>query len=108
MRKRQWKVGVLTEFFPANANLLVPGLDPRPPGIAWRNPTHPVLGYACVLQGLNYNRGQEIRIRLRPADREAEFLPFESLLGTMLHELTHIGAWPALDQGRHRGTGHQC
>ena len=45
------------------------------------------------LQGLNVGGGgggtAEIRLRLRPAGREAEFLPYPSLLGTMLHELAH-------------------
>ncbi|KAJ3041560.1 hypothetical protein HDV00_009036 [Rhizophlyctis rosea] len=62
MRKRGWKVGLLVEFFPNNPNLL----------------------------GLNVNRGQQIKIRLRPASDDARFLDFESLVGTMLHELTHI------------------
>ncbi|KAJ3292815.1 hypothetical protein HK104_004990 [Borealophlyctis nickersoniae] len=62
MRKRGWRVGVVREFFPENKNLL----------------------------GLNVNRGQEIRIRLRPSYDEGIFLPYESLVGTMLHELTHI------------------
>eukprot|EP00232_Nephroselmis_pyriformis_P011873 CAMPEP_0182897128 /NCGR_PEP_ID=MMETSP0034_2-20130328/26705_1 /TAXON_ID=156128 /ORGANISM="Nephroselmis pyriformis, Strain CCMP717" /LENGTH=197 /DNA_ID=CAMNT_0025031029 /DNA_START=63 /DNA_END=652 /DNA_ORIENTATION=+ len=61
MRKHQWKVGKLSEMFPKNANLL----------------------------GLNYNRGSEIKIRLRPARDKGSFMPYESLVGTMLHELTH-------------------
>jgi hypothetical protein len=42
----------------------------------------------CIL-GLNCGGGAIIRIRLRKPNRETEFLPYESLLGTMLHELTH-------------------
>ena len=46
-----------------------------------------------VLQGLNVGGGggstSEIRLRLRRASREADLMPFESVLGTMLHELTH-------------------
>ena len=49
--------------------------------------------WPATLQGLNVGGGggstQEIRIRLRPAGREAEFLPYESILGTILHEVTH-------------------
>lgn len=41
------------------------------------------------LLGLNIGAGQEIRIRLRKPGRESEFLPYEALVGTMLHELTH-------------------
>jgi hypothetical protein len=37
--------------------------------------------------GLNYNRGQKILIRLRPAGREDTFYEFEDLIGTMLHEV---------------------
>ncbi|KAK9721185.1 hypothetical protein K7432_003618 [Basidiobolus ranarum] len=62
MKKRGWKVGILREFFPKNPNLL----------------------------GLNKNYGQEICIRLRPSSNDSQFLPYESLLGTLLHELTHI------------------
>ncbi|KAH7387621.1 hypothetical protein KP509_16G033200 [Ceratopteris richardii] len=61
MRKRKWRVMLLSEFCPQNHALL----------------------------GLNIGSGQEIRIRLRKPGRESEFLPYESLLGTMLHELTH-------------------
>ncbi|KAJ2745609.1 hypothetical protein GGI20_002044 [Coemansia sp. BCRC 34301] len=62
MQARGWRVTKLCEFFPGNANLL----------------------------GLNVNRGQEIRIRLRPAHDDTQFLLYEDLLGTMLHELVHI------------------
>lgn len=61
MRKRKWRVMLLSEFYPRNPALL----------------------------GLNIGAGQEIRIRLRKPGRENEFLPYESLVGTMLHELTH-------------------
>lgn len=62
MQNRGWKVGCLREFFPANPNLL----------------------------GININYGQEIRIRLRPAHSHHQFLRYEDLLGTLLHELVHI------------------
>ncbi|KAI1171789.1 WLM-domain-containing protein [Nemania sp. FL0916] len=62
MRARRWKVGQLTEFYPQQSNLL----------------------------GLNVNRGQKICVRLRyPGDR-TQFLPFEQVADTMLHELAHI------------------
>lgn len=53
MVSRGWRVGTLTEFYPKNGNLL----------------------------GLNVNRGQKVCVRLRPAGREGDFLPFESILG---------------------------
>ncbi|KAJ1907567.1 hypothetical protein LPJ81_000665 [Coemansia sp. IMI 209127] len=62
MQKRGWKVTKLREFYPRNASLL----------------------------GLNVNRGLEVRIRLRPAHDNSQFLRYEDLLGTMLHELVHI------------------
>ncbi|KXZ43445.1 hypothetical protein GPECTOR_90g532 [Gonium pectorale] len=46
----------------------------------------------CLL-GLNIGGGggntREIRVRLRPARNPDSFLPYESLLETMLHELVH-------------------
>ncbi|GBF89129.1 hypothetical protein Rsub_01846 [Raphidocelis subcapitata] len=62
MRRRRWRVPLLTEFFPRSAGL----------------------------QGLNVNRGQEIRIRLRPAADAAAFLGERHALKVMLHELSHI------------------
>lgn len=41
------------------------------------------------LLGTNYNRGQKVCIRLRRFNNINEFLPLNSLLGTMIHELTH-------------------
>ncbi|KAJ2896302.1 hypothetical protein IWW38_002066 [Coemansia aciculifera] len=66
MQARGWRVTTLREFFPANSQLL----------------------------GLNVNRGQEIRIRLRPSHDPSQFLIYEDLLGTMLHELVHIVRGP--------------
>lgn len=61
MTSRKWKVGVLKEFYPKNKGLL----------------------------GLNVNRGQSIMIRLREGDDQFSFLPWHSVLGTLVHELTH-------------------
>lgn len=61
MKKHNFRVKTLSEFFPKNPNLL----------------------------GINVNRGTKISIRLRYAHNKDLFLPFEELLGTMLHELTH-------------------
>lgn len=62
MRTRNWYVGTLTEFYPSETSLL----------------------------GLNINRGQEIRLRLRYPGDANQFLPFEQVVDTMLHELSHI------------------
>lgn len=62
LRKRKWRVHNLREFYPPQASLL----------------------------GLNENRGYTIRIRLRSAENKNAFLPWESIFGTMIHELTHI------------------
>ncbi|GAA6016109.1 hypothetical protein JCM10207_004447 [Rhodosporidiobolus poonsookiae] len=62
MKKHGWYLPVLSEFFPKNPNLL----------------------------GINCGGGAKICIRLRPADDPHSFLPLEeSLIGTILHELTH-------------------
>lgn len=62
MRQRGWRVGILTEFFPSEHNLL----------------------------GLNWNKGQKICLRLRHAGDERQFIPIENVVDTMLHELCHI------------------
>ncbi|RQM19369.1 hypothetical protein B5M09_004605 [Aphanomyces astaci] len=64
--KRRFKVRNLLEFFPKNANLL----------------------------GMNVNEGWKIFLRLRPASHPTTFLPFEEILGTMLHELVHMKIGP--------------
>lgn len=61
MKKRRYRVHKLCEFLPKTQNLL----------------------------GLNVNHGQRISLRLRYHHNPQEFLPFESVLGTMLHELCH-------------------
>jgi hypothetical protein len=61
MRQRSWYVNTLAEFYPQEHNLL----------------------------GMNTNQGQIIQLRLRHAGDETQFLPFEQILDTMLHELTH-------------------
>lgn len=60
--RRKWKVPLLTEFMPKQDGLL----------------------------GMNVNRGSKIMIRLRDAHNSSAFLPWESLLGTLVHELVHI------------------
>ncbi|KAJ3321284.1 hypothetical protein HDV06_004509 [Boothiomyces sp. JEL0866] len=61
MKSRGLKVLLLTEMYPSNKSLL----------------------------GLNVNRGQAIRIRLRSPHDENQFLEWHDLIGTMLHELVH-------------------
>jgi len=61
MRKRKWNVKLLSEFCPSNPALL----------------------------GLNIDGGREVRVRLRRHNHESEFYPYEDVLGTLLHELTH-------------------
>eukprot|EP00596_Hydrurales_sp_CCMP1899_P010040 CAMPEP_0119040008 /NCGR_PEP_ID=MMETSP1177-20130426/9810_1 /TAXON_ID=2985 /ORGANISM="Ochromonas sp, Strain CCMP1899" /LENGTH=570 /DNA_ID=CAMNT_0007004643 /DNA_START=83 /DNA_END=1795 /DNA_ORIENTATION=+ len=61
MAKRNWRVKCLKEFYPKNAGLL----------------------------GLNANRGVSIFIRLRPPHDKDSFYPWDHILGTMVHELTH-------------------
>lgn len=58
MRQRGWRVGILTEFWPPEKNLL----------------------------GLNWNKGQKICLRLRYPFDEKQFLPLEEVVDTMLHE----------------------
>jgi hypothetical protein len=61
MQKRNWRVQVLAEFLPSEQNLL----------------------------GLNINKGYKICIRLRYHHNPGLFLPFEEVVDTMLHELSH-------------------
>ncbi|KAK4152441.1 WLM domain-containing protein [Chaetomidium leptoderma] len=62
MRARGWKVKSLSEMHPDQANLL----------------------------GLNVNKGEQILLRLREPFDRTQFLPFEKMVDTMLHELAHI------------------
>eukprot|EP01047_Picozoa_sp_COSAG01_P024421 COSAG01_NODE_1508_length_10054_cov_3.434713_10_plen_437_part_00 len=66
MRKHSWSVGVLAEFLPKNEGLL----------------------------GMNTNRGQKIQVRLRRRKDDAHLMDYESVLGTMLHELVHCQIGP--------------
>mmetsp|Transcript_9029 Transcript_9029/g.16943 ORF Transcript_9029/g.16943 Transcript_9029/m.16943 type:complete len:158 (-) Transcript_9029:1041-1514(-) len=66
LERRGWQVKLLTEFYPDNVGLL----------------------------GLNVNRGQTIKVRLRTSENRESFLPFEHVLGTLVHEITHIKIGP--------------
>jgi len=65
LRRRQFTIPLLKEFFPKSRNLL----------------------------GINIGGGggstREINIRLREASSRSTFLPYESILGTLLHEISH-------------------
>ncbi|KAG8887961.1 hypothetical protein FRB99_004182, partial [Tulasnella sp. 403] len=61
MRKRNWHLPELAEFYPSNPGLL----------------------------GLNINGGEKICVRLRPYFDKAAFFQEHEIIGTMLHELTH-------------------
>lgn len=62
MTRRRFRVRRLLEFFPKDGALL----------------------------GMNVNRGAKIYVRLRPQQNPESFYPYEELLGTLLHELTHM------------------
>lgn len=62
MRKRSWKVRVLSEFLPDDQRLL----------------------------GLNINKTFKICVRLRYTHNPGTFLPIEQCVDTLLHELSHI------------------
>jgi hypothetical protein len=62
MRKRSWKVKVLSEFLPDDQRLL----------------------------GLNINKTFKICVRLRYTHNPGTFLPIEQCVDTLLHELSHI------------------
>ena len=49
---------------------------------------------ALPIQGLNINRGAEVKLRLREFDSTGKFLPYEAVVGTMLHELCHNDIGP--------------
>ncbi|KAF9576543.1 hypothetical protein EC968_008021 [Mortierella alpina] len=59
MKAHHWKTQILAEFYPKN------------------------------LLGMNTNRGWKIQLCLRHHDDVTRFLPWEDILGTMLHELAH-------------------
>ena len=77
MQKRGWKVGKVVEFFPSNGGLL----------------------------GLNVNGGQVIKIRLRPSSNKGSFLPYNDVLGTLLHEL--VSCEIRLGRARKRTAGSE-
>lgn len=68
MAKYKWNVGLLKEFPPADGKV---GVDDQ-----------------CLL-GYNKNKGQEIGLRLR-TDNLDGLRPFEVIMRTLLHELTHM------------------
>ena len=90
MRRRKLKVPVLAEFFPHRAELVrICTLLHVSAGL--QNTRTSERG--PVQQGLNIGGGggatHEIKLRLRPASHSDAFIPYHSLIHTMLHELTH-------------------
>ena len=61
LRRRGWRVGQLKEFYPSSPGLL----------------------------GLNKNHGECIMIRLRRPGDETQFFEWHTIMGTMVHEITH-------------------
>lgn len=61
MRQRGWRVGILGEFYPSESTLL----------------------------GMNTNKGDIVQLRLRQPFDENQFVQFEMVVDTMLHELCH-------------------
>ncbi|KAI3719799.1 hypothetical protein L6452_20704 [Arctium lappa] len=66
MRKHKWRVKVLSEMCPKNPGLL----------------------------GLNVARGVHVKLRLRRPNTACDWLPFDEVLDTMLHELCHNAISP--------------
>lgn len=66
MRKHKWRVKILSEFCPKNPALL----------------------------GLNVGGGVHVKLRLRRPNRDWDFIPFNQVLDTMLHELCHNAHGP--------------
>ncbi|KAJ7134986.1 WLM domain-containing protein [Mycena crocata] len=75
MRKHNWVLPVLCEFFPNNPNLLV---------CRWYISVEDILA-----KNADVNAGQKILLRLRPAHTPDTFHEEEDVVQTMLHELTH-------------------
>jgi len=45
---------------------------------------------ALISDSADVNMGQKILVRLRPAHSPDSFLPEEDVVGTMLHEVSHL------------------
>ncbi|KAK1662799.1 hypothetical protein QYE76_050958 [Lolium multiflorum] len=95
MRRRKWCVQVLSEFSPKNPRLLVLNVNS---GV--EVPGHFSVGGAMACAILN---GVEVKLRLRPHGRDHDFVPYEKVLDTMLHELAHIARGPHDAQSHGKG-----
>lgn len=82
MRARGWRVRQLAEFYPDQQNLLGK--------LKAINYSILSLQTADKLPGLNVNRTHKILVRLRYPGDVNQFLPFEEVTDTLLHELAHI------------------
>ena len=47
-----------------------------------------------AMQGLNIDGGREIKIRLIEFGSKDQYLPYEAIIGTLLHELCHNEVGP--------------
>lgn len=85
MKLHGWYLPLLAEAFPQQKNLYgTPAISP----VVSAGPER--LKAFLPLTGYNVNGGKEIHLRLRPPFDDKSFLPLEdSLIPTMLHELTH-------------------
>ncbi len=77
MAKHKWKVGLLTEFQPGTAPRLFLFSSHNPKRLTCKATDN-----ECLL-GLNYNRGEKICVRLRPAQSPTRFCDPESILGAV-------------------------
>lgn len=101
MRKRHWKVRILSEFWYSSSFALIMISLQRPVlYIGWNNELYLlfVLWYCSPpnpsLMGLNIGGGAEIKLRLRRQNNEWAFFPYQQILDTMLHELCHNEVGP--------------
>lgn len=92
--QKGWAVMRVSEFYPAAAPRSGPsaggGRGRRPP----RAPPAPTTHSGSVLLGLNINRGEHIKLRLRPPHDQLALLPFEEVMCTAAHEMVHNAIGP--------------
>ena len=95
MVARKWRVIILKEFLPKDANLLGMNVNHGQRILIRRNFTG-TAGF-CLLLYLLYHASPpyyiHFAILVRPADALDSFYPYEFILGTMLHELVHMVGW---------------
>lgn len=90
MRKRKWKVRVLSEFWWDGISVM----DFDDLSFLMLRMLTNMYSFVCSppnpsLLGLNIGGGAEIKLRLRRQNNEWDFFPYNQILDTMLHELCH-------------------